>query len=262
MLIRFEEINQRDVDFVGINILFQRPSYRHIPMTERVINGFLYITAGGGTYTGEDGKRIDLHPCSVIYLPRGCRRAFDIDDGGIEFYRVDFNAYVDGELALFSYTPMLLSERADLRFKDCILSLFEECKYEDNRASRKGWLLLALSALLPNPSAIYGMRIGPAVKYIDEHFREEIDCHSLAELCYLGTSQFYNLFREKFGKTPLEYRDGIILRRAELLLEAGEASISEIAEDLGFTSASYFSRFFKKHRGISPSKYLTDLRNK
>lgn len=256
MLIPFEELNRKDVEFTDINIIFQRPSYRHIPMTERTINGFLYITDGSGAYITENGERINLISGCVVYLPKGCKRAFEIDKDGIEFYRVDFNVSFKGEVVFFSYSPFLLAENTDLKFKDSILHLFEECKHEDNKILRKAWLLMAFSALLPHPSAIYTMRIGPAVKYIDEHFKDEIDCHMLAEMCYLSTSQFYNLFREKFGKTPLEYRDTILLKQAELLLESGEISVSEIAEELGFASASYFSRFFKKHKNTSPSKYI------
>lgn len=255
MIIPFEELNRYDFVISDINIIFQRPSYRHIPLGARLINGFLYITNGYGTYILESGERIDLFPGCVIYLPKGGRRIFDIDRAGIEFYRVDFNIYIEGEIVLFSDKPILLLEGVDYKFKDCINNLLEECRYEGNEFLKKAWLLMAFSSLLPHPSSVYNARIGPAVKYIDEHFNEKIDCHKLAKLCYLSTSQFYSLFNQKFGKTPIEYRDSLILRRAELLLESGETSVAEIAEELGFASASYFCRFFKKHRKVSPSNY-------
>ena len=55
---------------------------------------------------------------------------------------------------------------------------------------------------------------------------------------------------------PLEYRSSLLAKRASQLLREGSFSVTEVAEMLGFESVSYFSRFFKKHKGISPSKYI------
>ena len=53
--------------------------------------------------------------------------------------------------------------------------------------------------------------------------------------------------------TPLQYRDNLIVKKAKVLLKLEEITISEISEILGFTDVAYFSRFFKKHVGMSPS---------
>ena len=93
-------------------------------------------------------------------------------------------------------------------------------------------------------------KILPAVRYLREHFAERVDCSELAGLCFLGTSQFYKLFTEAMNKTPLEYRNSLIIARAKQLLSLGEGTVSEIAFSLGFDSVAYFSRMFKK-RGRS-----------
>lgn len=255
MILPFESLNSVDFELSDINVLFQRPSYRHMSMSKRKINGFLYITEGEAVYTAENGEKTAVRSESVIYLPADGARALEIDKDGIAFYRVDFNMSVGGERVVFSDKPMLLAEHTSLRFKECISRLAEECRYENNRVSKVEWLLGALGALLPHPSALYSSRLGPALKHLDEHYTEEINCHALAELCYLSTAQFYKLFTEKFKKTPLEYRNERILKRAELLLSSGELSVAEAAECLGFSSASYFSRFFKKNKGYSPSEF-------
>ena len=46
------------------------------------------------------------------------------------------------------------------------------------------------------------------------------------------------------------------MRRALEMLDTGEITVSEVAEMLGFESVAYFSRFFKKHQGISPAEYM------
>lgn len=262
MLLPFEELNSTDIEVSGIKVLLQSPSYRHMPMTKRSVNGLLYVTRGKGTYLSENGSIVNISAGSVIYLPCGCMRSFSIDKDGIDFYRVDFELRMHGEIAYFSYDPLLLADEAPPNFKECIVHLEEESKYDNNRIETVRWLLGAFSALLPNRSASYKLRIGPALKYIDSHFTEEINCHKLAEICYLSTSQFYNLFYKKMKKTPLEYRNSLLLRRAVLLLESGECSVNEVAENLGFASAAYFSRFFKKHNGIAPSRYLKTTHSK
>ena len=50
----------------------------------------------------------------------------------------------------------------------------------------------------------------------------------------------------------MEYRNALILQKAESFLRSGSFSVSEIGEMLGFESVAYFSRFFKKHNGKSP----------
>jgi len=262
MILSPEELPRTNIAVSNVNLIYQRPAYRHIPMNERLVNGFLYVTGGKCVYTTKHGRRLELNENMVIYLPRGGYRALDIDPDGVEFYRVDFEIMKENEFVLFSADPIILAKEVNAKFKECISALEIECKYENNNLAKVQWLLGALAALLPHPSSVYHSRLGPAIKYIDDHFTEQFDSSLLANLCYLGTAQFYSLFHEKFGKTPLEYRDDILLRHAKLLLESGENSVSEVSDTLGFSSVAYFSRFFKRHLGISPTGYIARQRQR
>ena len=57
------------------------------------------------------------------------------------------------------------------------------------------------------------------------------------------------------GKTPHEVIDETLLKEAYVMLGNPDITISEIAFDLQFNSASAFGRFFKKHTALSPSEY-------
>lgn len=117
-----------------------------------------------------------------------------------------------------------------------------------------------LSAILPclsySPRKKYDGRIEKAVEYIRLHSDEDISVPRLATLCNISTSHFYTKFKEEVGMTPVDYKNSILVGRAtRMLLYDRDASIEAIADALGFASATYFRRVFKKTTGKSPSEY-------
>ena len=102
-------------------------------------------------------------------------------------------------------------------------------------------------------------RIRRAVEYIRLHSEEDIPIPKLATLCNLSTSHFYTRFKEEVGMTPVDYKNAILVNRAaSLLLYGNYDSIESLASDLGFSSATYFRRVFKKVTGKSPRDYRKD----
>ena len=61
--------------------------------------------------------------------------------------------------------------------------------------------------------------------------------------------------QENLNLAPLEYQIALRLRRAMHLLASSNVPIAQIAEETGFKSASYFSKFFHERAGLSPSAY-------
>ncbi|MBO5269556.1 MAG: helix-turn-helix transcriptional regulator [Clostridia bacterium] len=117
-----------------------------------------------------------------------------------------------------------------------------------------------LSRLLPSlshaPERKYDERIRRAVDYIRLHSEEDISIPTLATMCNISTSHFYTKFKEEVGMTPVDYKNSILVSRATTLLLHGDFdSIEAISDALGFASATYFRRVFKKITGKSPSEY-------
>lgn len=78
----------------------------------------------------------------------------------------------------------------------------------------------------------------------------------LAQSTGYGRSQFYAKMMEVTGKTPKEYIRQARMDRAAELLRAGEmVTVAEVAYQVGFSDPLYFSRCFKQHFGMTPSKY-------
>lgn len=91
-------------------------------------------------------------------------------------------------------------------------------------------------------------------KYIDAHYS---DCElTMADISKeLGVNQTYlrRMFKSETGLTLTEYITKIRLETAVKIMNETGASLAEIAENVGFSDSSYFSKVFKKVYGVSPS---------
>jgi len=77
---------------------------------------------------------------------------------------------------------------------------------------------------------------------------------SLARLAQASRSQFAEQFKDAVGDTPARYLTRVRMERAERMLRAG-ASVTDIAFQLGYESDAGFSRAFRRHAGVAPSRW-------
>lgn len=94
--------------------------------------------------------------------------------------------------------------------------------------------------------------IEPAVIKIHDCYFEKLSGESLAELCGMSKFHFCRVFKRVMGVTPVQYQTEYRLHIADVLLQSRELSISGIAAQIGFEDEAYFSRCYKKHRGMAP----------
>lgn len=93
--------------------------------------------------------------------------------------------------------------------------------------------------------------LGIAVRYA-----EDLSLDDIAEDLNLSKSYLSHLFKEITGTTIMNFLMGYRLTQAQYSLKVRtDLNISQIAELTGFESNEHFSRFFKKHLGLSPSDY-------
>lgn len=105
-------------------------------------------------------------------------------------------------------------------------------------------------------------KINPAVNYIAHNYNKNIKNDKLAQLTGLSTVYFRKLFTEVFGISPIAYINELRIKKAKEMLKSDYGSITDIAEYLGYLNIYDFSRTFKKHVGISPSKYVKRSQNR
>ena len=254
MIIALDELKNRDFSLSKIQIYHRKPTYRELNAKNRKYNGFLYILRGACHYYHDRGD-FSLEAGSMVYLPSGSRHKLVIESEQIEFYRIDFRLEMGGEVVLFADHPAKLCDTAPVQAVEALRQMAENYQFLDNTVAKKALLCMVFQALLEAEHHGQQKKLAPAVTYLLEHLTEKVSCAYLAQLCCLSVAQFYSLFHTEYGLAPLEYRASLLIRRAKQLLRDGSFSVTEIAEALGFESVSYFSRFFKKHTGLSPAQY-------
>lgn len=102
-------------------------------------------------------------------------------------------------------------------------------------------------------TATHGMRA--AMDLMDETLHLPFDLARYARAAGLSDGYFTRAFRRACGKPPIEHFLEEKMHRACLLLSFSDSSIKDIATSLGYDDALYFSRVFKKRRGVSPESY-------
>lgn len=82
---------------------------------------------------------------------------------------------------------------------------------------------------------------------------------TLAGQLYVSPDYLRHLFHDYSSQSPLQHILNARLERAKTLLAGGALSIKETAAQCSFESEYYFSRFFHKFAGITPSQYRDSL---
>ena len=82
----------------------------------------------------------------------------------------------------------------------------------------------------------------------------------IATKCGVSECYFRRLFQEYSGESPVSFRQRHRIERAkQLLLSEENFTVSEIAQELGFSDVYHFSKTFKKYCGLSPSAFVRSI---
>ena len=101
-----------------------------------------------------------------------------------------------------------------------------------------------------------------ARRYFHEHYNEDIRIEDYAQSRGMSVSWFLRNFKQLTMKSPMQYILNIRINNAVSLLETTDYNVTEIAAIVGYENPLYFSRIFKKQKGVSPSEYRKVLANR
>jgi two-component system response regulator YesN len=98
-----------------------------------------------------------------------------------------------------------------------------------------------------------------ALKYMNEHYRENLSLRSVAESVYLSPNYLGALFRTELGVSFTDQLIQIRIQKAKEMLQQSHLKLYEVAEGVGYQNIGYFTGLFKRITGLSPKEYRSFL---
>lgn len=90
---------------------------------------------------------------------------------------------------------------------------------------------------------------------LESHFRQERNASFYAQKLAMSLSSFSKKIKSQFGKTPTQLIQERVILEAKKLLHLTFKTVKEVAIELNFDDEFYFSRYFKKEVGLSPTHF-------
>ncbi|EMS70072.1 response regulator transcription factor [Ruminiclostridium cellobioparum] len=107
------------------------------------------------------------------------------------------------------------------------------------------------AALMPQ----YSKKIRDIIKYIHEHYQEEVNLSDLSRKLDISVIYISQLFKREVGMNFSSYLTKVRMDKAVELLETGNYKVYEVSEMVGYQTIQYFSKMFKKETGKMPSDF-------
>lgn len=234
----------------------------------------VYIHKGRGkiSYKSKEGKEKyeDISSgCLFILKPNMWHTYSPNKNTGWEEYWVGFNGdwatNIFNDIALNSNTVVYHNQNSNF-FQVIFEEMLHACKkHSDNPQSELRYRILqclnsiketeTTTKYMPHLHVINNLKIE-----LENNFKVHIRVEDIVKQYYknnksemrLSYSYFRKLFTEIYGVSPGFFLDRLRLAEAKKLLHLGQMNIKQISHELGFQNPYYFSRFFKKHQGVSP----------
>ena len=227
----------------------------------------LYIVSGKGHFYFHGEDRVVYAGRMVLIQPRQEQHYEYFGEDKPEVYWVHFTGS-DVKNILRSYNipmddPIFYSGASSTYsylFKEMIHEL-QDCKtgYEDllTMYLRQIFLLVQRTRQEERPtvSTYIQEEMEFARRYFNEHYNEPISIQEYAESRNMSVCYFQRNFKQIVKHTPMQYLLTIRVNNAASLLETTDYSMAEIAAIVGYEDPLYFSRLFRKIKGVSPRDY-------
>jgi AraC-like DNA-binding protein len=170
---------------------------------------------------------------------------------------------------LVSLLPDLVHVRGEARLTALVQMVVDECRAQ--RTGRDAVLARLLDVLLIEalrsggtsaaPGLVRGLadeRLAVAIRRMHEEPARSWTVSQLAGEAALSRSTFFERFSNAIGMAPMEYLLAWRMALAKRMLLRQEARIAEVAQRVGYGSASAFSVAFARHAGTPPARFARE----
>lgn len=172
---------------------------------------------------------------------------------------------LDPQPAPVNAGPCMFVGKVDEPLADCILRLIRlsqtpqaiQVLYPSVMREICYWLLSGphggelRNLALPESST---ERVAKAIRLLHQQFAKTLRVEQLAEAARMSPSSFHQHFKALTSMTPLQFQKQLRLLEARRLMVADAASVGEAAYQVGYESASQFSREYSRTFGVAPKR--------
>ncbi|MGK6353848.1 helix-turn-helix domain-containing protein [Sphingomonas sp. DT-207] len=258
---------------------FDTASRERTPVVEGLIRtsqDMLYVTLSGSA------RHLEVHTAcghryqgpelagAVSFIPAGCERRLVLQDVRSRWASISLppqlaaTLWPEGRPAASpgpftnAHHPFIAAAVAECTRLHRMDGAFDPAYAETISAALVHYLARADGAA-PRPASrgrrLSRLQLRVVREYVEAHLDQPISVSSLAATVGLSTGHFFRAFRSATGMTPLAYLQRTRMAQAMVMLERGEASITEVALSVGFSNIGHFSRLFARSTGRLPSAY-------
>lgn len=228
------------------NIICERRIYDSRFNTHSHLYGQLILPIKGNLYIETDYKKIELDHKLLFFLPPDCKHIFKAKENN-EFLTLDINKQI---LNMNDMKNLYGGKefKFDDKWKAVRYLLLNECK---GGKSSKG--VNDLFNYCSN--LIFDDIKSESVKYIEDHYTENINLKTLADIEHYNTNYYSEWFKNKMNMKVTEYIKSLRIEKAKEYLLNTDLSVLEIAKMIGYEHNSSFTRAFKECENISPAEF-------
>lgn len=193
---------------------------------------------------------------SVLYLPKETSPCIDYETLILE-QGVSLCIFFDA-VGKLPPTPILTQNiNSHIRGLFCELHTFYNQNNKDLFACMSVFFnILSSLEKTSKPTLSKTIDFDNIISYMQNHISDTyIDFDMLAKENRISIDHFRHMFKKTYNVSPLQYFHNMKIDYIKTLMHNGKYSVNEIAVLSGFHDLNYFSRFFKKHMGMSPVQY-------
>jgi AraC-like DNA-binding protein len=249
----------------------QHPAHHYFNWQHgRILNEYqvIYIIGGAGVFESSSVREKKVEQGSLILLFPGEWHRFkpDINTGWDEYW-VGFKGDIADTIIkkrFFHPEEAILS----IGFHEKMIVLFNEI-IEETKKEKPGYQPIISGAVLHLLGYVFSLTkqklfenedlleitINKAIVLLRTKIDEQITMQKIADELQVSYAWFRKMFKLYTGIAPQQYFIQLKIEKAKNLLMDPFKSVKEIAYDLNFESAFYFSKLFKEKVGLSPDQY-------
>ena len=103
-------------------------------------------------------------------------------------------------------------------------------------------------------------RVEKAISWLRENYSQPMKVEELAEMVHMSASSFHEHFKAVTSMSPLQYQKVLRLQQARRLMLATMMDAGTASQQVGYLSASQFSREYSRFFGSAPARDIARLR--